>query len=196
MKNVMLVLLVLSSTTAASAQRSTSISIDVYQCLTPNPPNCVSPDEASKSTSCPDCKSWGMVPLASSLTFHAQARYAQPKLFVNDAAKQMYGAGLPKNQEGKTISVAQLYADPTKYGWVEIKGEATPKEGTIAVLPHTAGVVVKRKSSDETTVLYSSSKKKGAVRTTDLDNLVIAKEEPKYLVPKAFLEKKAAKKNQ
>jgi hypothetical protein len=181
-----------SAITALAQDSTTTIAIDVYQCLSPNPPNCVSPDEESKTTSCPGCKSWGKTSIASSLQLDTKETYNQPKMFVRDAAKQMYGSTL-KTRNGAPVSIAQLYADPEKYGWVEIKDEKVPKEGTIAVLPHTAGVVVKQTSPDDTTVLYSSTKKKGAVIETDIDHLTKANEQPKYVVPRVFLEKAAEK---
>jgi hypothetical protein len=188
----LLIALVTAPLCAQAPDVSTKITVVFFQCLNPkNDPSCVSPDERSKPTCCPSCKTWEKINISSDVTMDPKEKYGQPNAFVNDAAKQMYGTSLPKTAGGGTITVAQLYANPAKYGWVEVEGN-TNKEGTMAVLPTTAGVVVKQTSPADITVVYSSTKKKGAVREIDLDDLTPSGQAPKYLVPKDFLTRTAA----
>lgn len=170
-----------------------SLTLTYFECSTPETkPPCVSPDHASKKKSCPDCGGWRQVTVDTDVTARPKPDYQQPNTFANDMAKQLFGTALPTNSDGKPVSLSHFYKNFERYGWIEVPaGQST--EGTLALLPTTAAVVVDQKPAGDRRVIYSSTKRDGDVHEIDLDVLVSAVGQPKFIVPEAFLATEAGK---
>jgi hypothetical protein len=168
-----------------------SIALSYFECVSPvTKPTCVAPDNASKPKSCPGCKSWRRVTIDTDVTAQPAPDYPQPNAFADDVAKQLYGSGLPEGEDGKLVSVAHFYKNFEQYGWVEVAAGQS-KEGTLAVLPTTAAVVIDEKANGQERVIYSSTKRDGAIRESDLSVLEAAVGEAKFIVPESFLAQQA-----
>jgi hypothetical protein len=172
----------------AEADVWTAVSVEYFECTDPkSSPTCVSSDERSKERSCPGCRQWSRVKVEENLSIKPKPSYEQPRYFLDDVSKQMFGASATQGAAGQPVPVRDIYANPAKYGWVEVN--SPKKEGTIALFPETAGVVIAQESPKEVKVLYSSTKMNGAVTRTDVGNLTTDAESVKYVIPKAYLDK-------
>lgn len=180
--------------TASTWNKELGISFTYYVCVMPKNLSCKCPAKKDEESTCPKCAEWTKqersfeVNLALKTSGYSyKSGPPRANVFVNDAARQIYGKGLPRNNVNHYITLHQLYQDPQKYGWSEV-GAKQNKTGTLAVWPSNGGVVVAdhsgetNRTSDSIQVLYPSAKKGGKLNQADVGSIDSGLK-PKYLIP-------------
>ena len=189
---------------AEAISASLPMQFEVYVCTQPESATpCWAFTESELSQRCPQCQSNKKRTIRckkqiaidkDSFAYMVGGSQLRAHQFADRAAKELYGIGLPTAENGAPLPTTDLYENHERYGWVEVE-DSRFYNGAIAVWPGLAGVIVS--TEDSIQILYPSHKRDGQLRIINIQYLRNG-EEPKYLVPKAFIEgeiKKSAKEN-
>lgn len=157
---------------------------------------CVATTDAEKAQ-CEDtmggCGQWVTISVPFSVAPDAFSYERSPlggraNYFVDEVAKQVYGAGMPTHQDGTLFTTGELYADPVAHGW-RVLGEDESYRNAIALWPGVAGVVVAdvpdargAERLRKVDVLYSSHRLEGRLRVLPASS-VDKENTPKFVVP-------------
>ncbi len=182
----------LAATHPAAAEAigaSLPMQFEVYVCTQPESATpCWAFTESELSQRCPQCQSnqKQTIRCKKDIYLDRETFVLLPlpaHRFADQAAQKLYGIGLPTAKNGATLPTTDLYENHERYGWVEVK-DSRFYNGAIAVWPGLAGVIVSTEGFIQ--ILYPSHKQDGQLRIINIQYLRNG-EEPKYLVPKAFI---------
>lgn len=167
-----------------------------YRCVRPQTPICIATTPEAKADCPHTCRQWMAIVFNAEhirqrvedqlATVNLNWEVAPANFFLDAAAQQIYGKGLPKTQYGFPVTVSKLYDDPESVGWREVE-EDEDKLGAIVIWPSIGGFVTVEESGAGTPdhklkLLYPSWKKK-ALWEAEVKELGTAGE-PKFVVPK------------
>ncbi len=157
-----------------------------YRCIDPVESVCTATDEEGKAGCGQACSKWTEYEIDTRwFTQTAMADGPASNFVLENAAEALYG--VHARAKGSGPKIAEVFADPQKYGYAEI-APGSADLGTLVVLPGIAGIVVRQAATPgDVTIIYASAKA-GAAKENVL-KFLMGDAQPKFVVPSRFAKK-------
>lgn len=175
---------------AAVADVDIAIVVTYYECVAPEsiPPfGCVATEQSTEE--CPDCTGWREVNVGQDASLEGQVgdgSWESANLFLAKASAELYGTEYPQTAGQHPVPIQKVFAEPAKYGFATLPDA---QQGALVVFVGGLGGVVTESDNRQVEVIYPSHAQGGRVRSLDLDFLEASEGQPRFLIPKEFLEK-------
>jgi hypothetical protein len=157
-----------------------------YRCIDPVESTCVATSEAGREACGQTCMKWSEHEIDAHWFSHtAMIDGVAANFVLEDACEALYG--IRPGPKGSGPLIGEVYADPKRYGYVEVD-IANVDVGALVVLPYTAGVVAKPAATAGDVLMIYASASSGGPKELLVKSLA-GDAKPKFLVPARFAAK-------